>query len=106
MDRVLLGKSLPETLSLLDKEIPPSSSGSVNCGTTNLVRDVWSRKLPEGTGDTAHRRSSEPAVRWASKIGCDYPWKLGRTNETDTLPRADESEYEEIRREESHGLVE
>ena len=106
MDRVLLGKSLPNTLSLLDKGIPPSSSGSINCGTTSLLRDVWSRKFREGTGDTAHRRSSEPAVRWASNIDCDYPWKLGRTNETDTLPRADERECEEIRHEESHGLVE
>ena len=77
MDRVLLGKSLPETLSLLDKGIPPSSSGSINCGTTSLVPDVWSRKFREGTGDTAHRRSSEPAVRWASIIDCDYHGKLG-----------------------------
>ena len=83
MDRVLLDKSLPETLSLLDTGIPPSSSGSVDCGTTSLVRDVWSRELREGTGDTAHRRSPELAVRWASNIDCDYPWKLGRTNETD-----------------------
>ena len=42
---------------------------------------------------------------WVSNIDCDYPWKLGRTNETDTLPRADEGECEKTRREESHGLV-
>ena len=89
-------KSLPEILSLLDKGIPPSSSGSVDCGTTSLVRDVWSRELRKGTGDTAHRRNPELAVRWASNIDCDYPWKLGRTNETDTLPRADERECEEM----------
>ena len=47
MDSVLLGKSLPESISLLDKGIPPSSSGSINCGTTSLVRDVWSRKFRE-----------------------------------------------------------
>ena len=86
MDRVLLGKSLPEILSLRDKRIPPSSSGSVDCGTTGLVRDVGSRKLRGGTGDTAHRRSSELAVRWASNIDCDYPWKLGRTNELTHYP--------------------
>ena len=64
MDRVLLGDSLPESLSLLDKGIPPSSSGSIDCGTTSLVRDVWSREFRERTGGTAHRKSSEPAVRW------------------------------------------
>ena len=106
MDRVLLGDSLPESLSLLDKGIPPSSSGSIDCGTTSLVRDVWSREFRERTGGTAHRKSSEPAVRWASNIDCDYPRKLGRTNEADTLSRADEREGEEIRHEESHGLVE
>ena len=61
-----LGKSLPESLSLLDKRIPPSSSGSVNSGTTSLVRDIWSREFCKRTGDTAHRRNSEPAVRRAS----------------------------------------
>ena len=68
MNRVLLGKSLPESLSLLDKGIPPSSSGSVNSGTTSLVRDIWSREFCERTGDTAHRRNSEPAVRWRLKL--------------------------------------
>ena len=106
MDRVLLGRSLPESLSLLDKRIPPSSSGSVNSGTTSLVRDVWSREFREKTGDAAHRRNSEPAVRWASHTDCDYPWKLERTNEFYTLSRADEREGEEFRHEESHGPVE
>ena len=92
MERVLLGKSLPESLSLLDKGIPPSSSGSVNSGTTSLVRDVWSREFRERTGDATHRRNPEPAVRWASNTDCDYPRKLGRTNEIDTLSRADERE--------------
>ena len=57
MNRVLLGKSLPDSLSLLDKGIPPSSSGSVNRGTTSLVRDIWSREFCERTGDTAHQRN-------------------------------------------------
>ena len=95
MDRVLRGKSLPETLSLHDKGIPPSSSGSVDCGTTSLVREVWSKELCEGTSDIAHQRRWA-CVRWASKIDCDYPWKLGRTNETDTLPGTDDSDCEEI----------
>ena len=102
MDRVLLGKSLPKILSLLDKEIPPSSSGSVNNGTTSLVRDVWSREFRERTGDAAHRTNPEPAVRWASNTDCDYPRKLGRTYEIDTLSTADESESEEFRYEEVH----
>ena len=42
MNRVLLGKSLPESLALFDKRIPSSSSGSVDSGATSLVRDVWS----------------------------------------------------------------
>ena len=63
MDRVLLGKSLLKTLSILDKRIPPSSSGSVDCGTTSLVRDVWSRELREGTGDATHRMNPELAAR-------------------------------------------
>ena len=92
MDRVLLGKSLPESLALLDKRIPPSSSGSVNSGTNSLVRDIWSREFRERTGDAAHRRNSEPAVRWTSDIDCDYPRKLGTTDETDTLSGADERE--------------
>ena len=94
MDRVLIGKGLPESPSLLDKGAPPSSSGRVNSGAASLVRDIWSREFCERTGDTAHRRGSEPAVRWASNTDCDYPWKLGRTNEIDTLSRADERERE------------
>ena len=74
-----------KSLALLDKRIPPSSSGSVNSGTNSLVRDIWSREFHERTGDAAHRRNSEPAVRWTSDIDCDYPRKLGRTDETDTL---------------------
>ena len=58
------------------------------------------------TGSTAHRRSSELAVRWTSNIDCNNTWKLGKTDEPDTLPRADERECEEIRCEESHGFVE
>ena len=103
---VLLGESLPESLSLLDKGIPPSSSGSIDSGTTSFVRDVWSREFREVTGGTAHRRSSEPAVRLASNIDCGYPRKLVRTNEADTLSRADERGGEEFTHEESHGLVE
>ena len=106
MDRVLLGESLPESFSLLDKVIPPSSSGSIDCGATSLVRDVWSGEFRERTGGTAHRRSSEPAVRWASNVDCDYPRKLGSINEADTLSRADEREGEKIGHEESHELVE
>ena len=71
MDRVLLGKSLPESFSLLDQGIPPSSSGSVNSGTNSLVRDVWSREFRVGTSDAAHRRDPEIAVRWTSDIDCD-----------------------------------
>ena len=48
MVRVLLGKSLPETLSLLDKGIPPSSSGSVDCGTTSLVRTFGTENFVKG----------------------------------------------------------
>ena len=86
MDRVFLGESLPESLSLLDKVIPPGSSGSIDCGATSLVRDFWSREFRERTGGTVHRRSSEPAVRWASNVDCDYPRKLGRINEAETFP--------------------
>ena len=48
MDRVLPGKSLPKTLSVLDKGIPPSSSGSINRGTTSLVRDVDAESFVKG----------------------------------------------------------
>ena len=95
-----------KSLALLDKRIPPSSSGSVNSGTNSLVCDIWSREFHERTGDAAHRRNSEPAVRWTSDIDCDYPRKLGRTDETDTFSGADERESEELRYEEVHGLVE
>ena len=98
MDRVLLGKSLPESLAQLDKRIPPSGSGSIDSGTNSLVRDIWSREFRERTGDTA--------AIWTSDIDCNYPRKLGRTDETDTLSRADERESEEIGYEEIHGLVE
>ena len=106
MDRVFLGKSLPEGLSLLDKGIPPSSSGSVNSGTTSLARDIWSREFCKRTDDTAHRRSSEPAVRRASNTDCNYPRELGRNNEIDSLSRADARESEEFGYEEIHGHVE
>ena len=106
MDRVLLGKSLPESLALFDKGIPPSSSESIDKGTNSLVRDVRSGEFRERTGDTAHRWNTEPAARWTSDIDRNYPWKLGRTNETGTLSRADERESEELGYEEIHRLVE
>ena len=105
MDRVLLGESLPKTLSIFDKRVPPSSSGSINRQNTSLVRDVWSRKLRKRTGCAAQRGNSELAVRWTSDIDCDNTWKLGRNNELDTLPRADERECEEVPSEESHGFL-
>ena len=49
-----------------------------------------------GTGDATHRRNPGLADRWGSNIDCDYPWKLGRTNETDTLPGTDDRGCEEI----------
>ena len=97
MDRVLFGKSLPESLALLDKRIPPSSSGSVDSGTNSLVRDIRSREFRERTGDTAHRWNPEPAARRTSDIDSNYPRKLGRTDETGTLSRADERERERVR---------
>ena len=92
MDRVLLGKGLPESLALLDKRIPPSSSGRIDSGTNSLVRDIRSRKFRGRTGDAAHRWNPEPAARRTSDIDCNYPRKLGRTDETGTLSRADERE--------------
>ena len=41
-------------------------------------------------------KSSELAVRWTSSIDCNNSWKLGRTDEPDTLPKADERDCEEI----------
>ena len=35
-------------------------------------------------------------VRWTSNIDCNNTWKLGRTDEPDTLPRANARECEEI----------
>ena len=92
MDRVFLGKSLLESLALLDKRIPPSSSGSIDSGTNSFVRDIWSREFREGTGDTAHRWNPEPVARRTSDIDCNYPRKLGRIDETGKLSRADERE--------------
>ena len=106
MDRVLLGKSLPESLALFDKGIPPSSSESIDSGINSLVRDIRSGEFRERTGDTAHGWNTEPATRWTSDIDRNNPRKLGRTNETGTLSRADERESEESGYEEIHGLVE
>ena len=106
MDRVLLGKSLPESLALLDKGIPPSGSESIDSGINSLVRDIWSGEFRERTGDTAYGWNTEPATRWTSDIDRNNPWKLGRTDETGTLSRADERESEESGYEEIHRLVE
>ena len=106
MDRVLLGKSLPESLALFDEGIPPSSSWSIDSGTNSLVRDIRSGEFRERTGDTAHRWNTEPAARWTSDIDRNYPRKFGMTNETGTLSRADEKESEELGHEEIHGVVE
>ena len=106
MDRVLLGKSLSESLALFDKGIPPSSGESIDSGINSLIRDIRSGEFRERTGDAAHRWNSEPAARWTSDIDRNYPRKLGRTNGTGTLSRADERESEELGYEEIHGLVE
>ena len=45
-------------------------------------------------------------IRWISDVDRDNAWKLGRTDEIDALPRADERECEEIRREASYGFLE
>ena len=96
MDRVLLGKSLPKSLALFDKRIPPSSSESIDSGIDSLVRDIRSGEFRERTGDT------EPATRRTSDIDRNNPRKLGRPNETGTLSRADERESEESGYEEIH----
>ena len=46
--------------------------------------------LCEKTSDTAHRRSAEFAIRWTSNVDRDNASKLGRIDEFDTLPAADE----------------
>ena len=101
-----LAKLYPKVSHYLIKKIPPSSSGSIDSGTNSLVRDIWSREFRERTGDTAHRWNPEPAARRTSDIDCNYPRKLGRTDETGTLSRADERESEELGYEEIHGHVE
>ena len=55
MGRVLLGKSLPESLALFDKGIPPSSGESIDSGINSLIRDIRSGEFRERTGDAAHR---------------------------------------------------
>ena len=62
----LLGKSLPESLALFDKGIPPSSSESIDSGINSLVRDVRSGEFCKRTGDTAYGWNTEPATRWTS----------------------------------------
>ena len=89
MDRVLLGKSLTESLALFDKGILPSSSESIDSGINSLVRDIRSGEFRERTGDTSYGWNTEPASRWTSDIDRNNPRKLGRTNETGTLSRAD-----------------
>ena len=106
MNRVFLGKSLPESLALLDKGIPPSGSESIDSGINSPVRDIWSGEFRERTGDTAYGWNTEPATRWTSDIDRNNPRKLGRTDETGTLSRADERESEESGYEEIHRLVE
>ena len=44
-------------------------------------------------------------TRWTSNVNCDKTRKLGRVDENYTLPRADEQEREEIRREVTHGFL-
>ena len=60
----------------------------------------------KGPADTAHGWNTEPATRRTSDIDRNNPRKLGRTNETGTLSRADERESEETGYEEIHGLME
>ena len=62
-------------------------------------------KHRERTSDTAHQSSAEFATRWTSNVNCDNTRKLGRIDECDTLPGADEGEREEIRREPTHGFL-
>ena len=102
----LFGKSLPESLALLDKGIPPSGSESIDSGINSPVCDIWSGEFRERTGDTAYGWNTEPATRWTSDIDRNNPRKLGRTDETGTLSRADERESEESGYEEIHRLVE
>ena len=48
MDSVLLAESLPKTLSVLDKGIPTSSSGSINRGTTSLFVTFGAESFVKG----------------------------------------------------------
>ena len=50
MDRVLLAKSLSESLALFDKGIPPSSGESIDSGINSLIRDIRSGEFRERTG--------------------------------------------------------
>ena len=97
MDRAsFLAKVYPESLShYLIKEFLPSSSESIDSGINSLVRDVRSGEFCKRTGDTAYGWNTEPATRWTSDTDRNNPRKLGRTDETGTLSRADERENEE-----------
>ena len=100
-----LAKVYPKVSRYLIKKIPPSSSESIDSGINSLVRDIRSGEFRERTGDTAYGWNAEPATRRTSDIDRNNPRKLGRTNETGTLSRADERESEESGYEEIHGLV-
>ena len=101
-----LAEVYPKVSHYLIKGIPPSGSESIDSGINSPVRDVWSGEFRERTGDTAYGWNTEPATRWTSDIDCNNPRKLGRTDETGTLSRADERESEESGYEEIHRLVE
>ena len=101
-----LAKVYPKVSHYLIKEFLQAVVRVSSSGINSLVRDIRSGEFRERTGDTAYGWNTEPATRWTSDIDRNNPRKLGRTNETGTLSRADERESEELGYEEIHGLVE
>ena len=48
------------------------------------------------TSESAHRRSAKFTARWTSDANCDNARELGRIDESDPLPVADERDREDV----------
>ena len=102
---MLPGQGLPGILLLPEKGIFQSNNQIVNISNFCIVCDVRSKKFCERSSRTARRRVIQSPAGPTPDVDWDHAQKLVRTDEFDPLPRTDEREYEEVRDETIHRLL-
>ena len=105
MDAILPVNVLPEGLPESDCELCQGHPETVDRSGTSTVRDVWSRKLCEGTCDPLRPSVSGPEIGWTPYPDRHDIWSAGRFVRAITLPRTTAESESRIQRAVENRLI-